>query len=341
VLVIEDDPGVRELLEMLLTDQGHFTIGAQDGPSALELVASGTIRPDLIVADYNLPGGINGLVATDRLRRKLGRTIPAIILTGDISSETLRDIGLGDCTRLNKPVKPRELTQLIQRLLSVPRSAPAALPPIPPPLAMAAPTIFVVDDDSQLRGAMQLLFQAEGMRVELYPSCEAFLETWRPGNGGCLLLDAYLPGMTGLELLRLLHSKDPRFSAIMITGNGDVEMAVEAMKAGALDFIEKPAGGRELLTRVRQMLENSRDSTSLSAWRTAAVNHLAGLTSRQHQIMTMVLAGMANKNIAADLGISQRTVEGHRAAIMKKTGSKSLPALARLALVAARDGEPQ
>jgi len=121
----------------------------------------------------------------------------------------------------------------------------------------------------------------------------------------------------------------------MITGNSDVPMAVQAMKAGASDFIEKPIGHGELLTSVERALEQWRDSNKLFAWRENATNLVAGLTSRQRQIMQLVLSGYPSKNIAADLGISQRTVENHRAAIMKKTGSNSLPALARLALAAA------
>jgi two-component system CheB/CheR fusion protein len=121
----------------------------------------------------------------------------------------------------------------------------------------------------------------------------------------------------------------------MITGNGDVPMAVQAMKAGALDFIEKPFNHSDLRANVERALEQSRDSGKLFAWREAAANHIAALTPRQRQIMDLVLAGHPSKNIAADLAISQRTVETHRASIMKKTGAKSLPALARLALAAA------
>ena len=144
--------------------------------------------------------------------------------------------------------------------------------------------------------------------------------------------------MSGLELLKRLHDAGHRLPAIMITGDSDVQIAVQAMKAGASDFIEKPIGRGELLDCVARALEQSRDSNKLSAWQVSAANHIAGLTPRQRQIMELVLAGHPSKNIAADLGISQRTVENHRASIMTRTGAKSLPALARLALAAAKTG---
>jgi len=141
--------------------------------------------------------------------------------------------------------------------------------------------------------------------------------------------------MSGLELLQHLSHANHRLPAIMITGNGDVPMAVQAMKAGASDFIEKPFNQGDLRASVERAIEQSRDSVQLLAWREAAATHIAALTPRQRQIMDLVLAGHPSKNIAADLGISQRTVETHRASIMKKTGAKSLPALARLAVAAA------
>ncbi len=120
----------------------------------------------------------------------------------------------------------------------------------------------------------------------------------------------------------------------MITGHGDVAMAVQAMKVGAADFIEKPVGYKELLASVERALEQAGDSAKAFAWRDTAASVIAGLTGRQRQVMELVLAGHPSKNIAADLGVSQRTVENHRAAVMKKTGSRSIPALIRLALAA-------
>jgi two-component system CheB/CheR fusion protein len=340
ILVIEDDPELRELLGLILKDEGHRATTAPDGIAALEMVARGTVRPDLILADYNLPNGMDGLQVSAKLRERLHRQIPVIILTGDISTGTLRDIARQDCVQLNKPVKLKELTHVIQSLLPISQStvpsrashtAEAASSPGPP-------VIYVVDDDSHVREGIRGVLEQEGRTVEDYAACEAFLEAYRPGREACLLIDAYLPGMSGLELLRWLSDAGHRLPAIMITGNSDVPMAVQAMKAGALDFIEKPIGRSELLAHVERALEQSRDSSRLFAWRESAANHVAALTRRERQIMDLVLAGHPSKNIAADLGISQRTVENHRASIMKKTGSTSLPALARLALAAGWNG---
>ncbi len=332
ILVVEDDPEVRELLELLLRDDGHRPATAADGRIALDLVARGTIEPDLIVADYNLPNGMNGLQVTAKLRERLHREVPVIVLTGDISTGALRSIALQNCVQLNKPVKVNELTQAIQRLLVPTQSVARAHAPRPEP---EPPVIIVVDDDDQLRRTLREVLEDDGRTVEDYSTCEAFLAAFHPGREACLLIDAYLPGMSGLELLQRLTDAGHRLPAIMITGHSDVSTAVQAMKAGASDFIEKPVGRGELLASIERALEQSRDVNTLLAGREAAAHHMAGLTPRQRQIMERVLSGEPSKNIAADLGISQRTVENHRASIMKKTGAKSLPALARLALAAA------
>jgi two-component system CheB/CheR fusion protein len=340
ILVIEDDPEVRELLELLLTEKGHRAAAAPDGAAALELVAQGTVLPDLILADFNLPHGMNGLQVAAKLREKLHHHIPVVILTGDISTNTLREISHEDCVHLNKPVKLNELRQVIQNLLA---NSPSTVQVRAPQPAEAAsrpgpPVIFVVDDDSHLREGIREIFEEEGLAVEDFASCEAFLEAYRPGRNACLLIDAYLPGMGGLELLQRLSDAGHRLPSIMITGNSDVAIAVQAMKAGASDFLEKPIGRGELVASVARALEQSKDTAKLSAWREAAADHIARLTVRERQILELVLAGQPSKNIAADLGISQRTIENHRASIMKKTGAKSIPALARLALAAVPSG---
>ncbi len=258
ILIIEDDPEVREHLELFLREEGYDAATAIDGPAALELAASRAIRPDLVLADYNLPNGMNGVQVSQKLREELSRQIPFIILTGDISTEALRNIALHDCVQFNKPVKLRELTQAIEKLLAKPPAAPEAQPvrPVEASIASDRAKIFVVDDDDHVREAIRAVLEDDGRVVESYVSCEAFLEAYRPGTDACLLIDAYLPGMSGLELLRKLRSDGHRLPAIMITGNSDVAMAVEAMKAGALDFIEKPIGREELIAGVDRALDH-------------------------------------------------------------------------------------
>jgi two-component system CheB/CheR fusion protein len=336
ILVVDDDPEVREAIELVLKLEGHCVTTAPDGITALEIVSREKVRPDLILADYNLPNGMDGLQVAEELREILGRDTPVIILTGDISTNTLRDIARQDCVHLNKPVKAKEMTQVIRQLLATAQSMPAAR--APRPTDSAPDVIFVVDDDDEVRDAICAVLEDDGRTVEAYATCEAFLAAYRPGHGACLLIDAYLPGISGLELLERFRDGGHRLPAIMITGNSDVPMAVRAMKAGASDFIEKPIGRSELLDSIMRALEQSRDTNKLSAWREDATKHIANLTQRQRQIMELVLAGHPSKNIAADLDISQRTVENHRASIMKRTGAKSLPALARLALAASWNG---
>ena len=337
VLVIEDDPDMRALLRMLLEGEGHAVEAAPDGPAALDMVARGTSRPSLVLADYNLPGGMTGLQAAGRLREALPG-VPVIILTGDTSAATMHDVAQAGCKQLKKPVTPAGLLQMVLDLLPVQPSGNATAPDaaIPDAATLAGkPVIFVVDDDAGIRAALRSVLEDRGHTVQDFPGGEAFLAACRPDQEGCLLVDAAMPGMGGFEVLRRLHEAGHSLPAIMITGHGDVALAVSAMKAGALDFIEKPVSTADLLAGVGRALDQSHDAGVRSAWRAAAAGSIAGLTARQRDVMAMVLAGQPSKNIAADLGISQRTVENHRASIMHKTGTKSLPALARLALAAA------
>ncbi len=338
IMVVEDDPDERDLLRIILSDDGHEVHTASDGMSALDLVKQG-IRPDLIMTDFNLPKNMNGLELAGKLRQALHNPqraeIPVIILTGDISTGTVREIASRHFLQLNKPVKMAIVTQATQHLLAT-LPLPAARPIILPTTTTdrQSATVFIVDDDNVFRESLTAILEADGRHVVDFDSCEAFLAAFVPGTEGCLLIDAYLPGMKGVELLQHLDAAGHQLPAVMITGNTDVSTAVLAMKAGAQDFIEKPVSADDLRMSVGRALEASHDTSKRAAWKKAAVDHLTSLTARQRQVMDRVLAGEASKNIAADLGISQRTVENHRNAIMKRTGSKSLPALARLALTA-------
>ena len=338
ILLIEDEPEMRSLLTQLLSGEGHRVVGVTDGVAAAALVARGEFRPELILSDYNLPNGLNGLQAAAKLRELLGTALPVIILTGDISAGTLRDIALQGCLHLHKPVKPQDLIDAVRDRMPVqPFPAPMApgSAPVRPAPSPGQRIIYLVDDDRQIRAAFRTVLESNThWAVEDFPSCEAFLAVYKPGREACLLIDAYLPGMTGLDLLRQLQKMGQSLPAIMITGFADVAVAVAAMKAGASDFIEKPVSADDLVASVERALEQAHDSGKAIAWRDDAAKHIGALTARQREIMDMVLAGHPSKNIAADLNISQRTVENHRASIMKRTGTRSLPALARLALAA-------
>ena len=295
------------------------------------------LRPDLILADFNLPNGMTGLQIATKARHILHRSLPVIILSGDIAAGTLADIAAENCVHLAKPVKLGELRLVVQRKLAEGLAAKAHAVALPTPSTAPAlpPVVYVVADDENVRQGICDLLQGEGRGVEDFASCEAFIAAFRPSREACLLIDASLPGMSGLDLLRHLKAEGHTLPAIMITGNGDVAIAVAAMKAGASDFIEKPVASKALVAAVARALELARDGQKRSEGHETAVAQLAGLTPRQHQIMDLILAGHPNKNIAADLGLSQRTVENHRAAIMKRTGSTSLPDLARTAVAAA------
>ncbi len=337
ILVVEDAPDVRELLALLLEAEGHYVTTAFDGFAALELVGKGIFKPDLVIADYNLPGSMDGLQVAARLRAALNRPVPVVILTGDISTRTLSEIARNDCVHLNKPVKLKKMMGVIDTLMAATPALTSAVPQMPMQASVSptADMVYVVDDDQNICDTMRVLLAEKGYAVATFTTCEAFLAHYQPGHGGCLLIDAYMPGMNGFALLDQLKEQNDRLPAIMMTGNSDVPMAVQAMKAGAVDFIEKPVSSTDLLACIERALGQSRDASKLAQWREVAQRQVAGLTGRQRQIMDLVLAGHPSKNIAKDLGISQRTVENHRNAIMARTGCKSLPALARLALAAA------
>lgn len=203
----------------------------------------------------------------------------------------------------------------------------------------AEPTVFVVDDDQAMRNSLKWLIESIGMQVRTYSSADEFLSSYYPGQAGCLLLDVRMPGMSGLELQAHLARRESRLPVIIITGHGDVAMAVKAMKAGAVDFIEKPFHDEELLSSIRNALDFDEKQRSLQSQRAEIAARLAELTPREHEVMEMVTDGAANKEIAAALGVSAKTVEAHRARVMDKMRATSLAELVRMALIAGGDVE--
>jgi two-component system CheB/CheR fusion protein len=334
ILVVEADPSVREMLNLLFTSEKYRTAAVADGKQAVAL-ARGTIKPDIVVADYSLPNGMTGLQVITRVREALGSELPAVILTGDISTGAMREITQRGCVQRYKPVRAEELIHLIQSLLAESRQPTMRADPSPkaePQGEMPRPTIFVVDDENPIREAMRELLQEEGWAVEVYSSGEVFLEAYRPGREGCLVVDARMPRMSGLELLQRLKVQDGSLPAIMITAHADIRLAVRAMKAGAMAFLEKPLQYDELIVNIERALELTRNSAALSSFRAAAARRIADLTLRERQVVEMVVDGNPNKQIAYVLGISQRTVETHRATAMKKLGARTLSELIHLTI---------
>ena len=201
-------------------------------------------------------------------------------------------------------------------------------------------TIHVVDNDRGAREAMQIFLMQAGYSVKTYASAASFLNSYRPGKKGCLITDVYMPGMNGFELLAVLAAAGHALPAIVVTGQGDVSMAVRAMRAGAVDFIEKPTDPDALLGCIDRALRQAVSPEERSSRYTAAAMRMAGLTKRQREVMDFVVAGLANKDIATRLGISRRTVETYRATVMKKVGASSLTELIRFELAARAEDLP-
>ncbi|MEQ8268980.1 MAG: response regulator FixJ [Parvibaculum sp.] len=195
-------------------------------------------------------------------------------------------------------------------------------------------TVFIVDDDAAVRDSLRALLESAGFRVEDFASAAAFLDSSTPERQGCLVVDIRMPDMDGLELQEELIRRRIALPAIVMTGHADVPLAVRAMKAGAVDFIEKPFKEEVLLDGVGRALETGRLRRDHAAYAETSTRLLAGLTLREREVLEHLVAGKANKMIAHDLGISPRTVEVHRANLMEKMQARTLSDLVRMALEA-------
>ncbi|AMN45010.1 response regulator FixJ [Rhodoplanes sp. Z2-YC6860] len=193
--------------------------------------------------------------------------------------------------------------------------------------------VHVIDDDSAMRESIEFLLRTANIRAHTYENAPAFLDALPRGGVGCVITDVRMPGMSGLELLRKLKELNVAIPVIVITGHGDVPLAVEAMKCGASDFIEKPFDDEALLTSVRAALKAQDGQAEQQAAKAAIAERVATLSVRERQVLEGLVAGLPNKTIAYDLGISPRTVEIYRANVMTKMGAASLSELVRMALI--------
>lgn len=202
------------------------------------------------------------------------------------------------------------------------------------------PLVYVVDDDAAVLDAIRMLLRSVGLRAATYTSATDFLAAFDSDQPGCLVLDIRMPVMSGIELQERLHEMGAMIPIVFVTAHGDIPMAVQAVKAGALDFIPKPFRDQDLLDRVQQAIELDLQHRNELSDRAELLRRHATLTAREREVFRLVAAGKANKVIAADLGISQRTVEIHRGRVMEKMQARSLPQLVRIALQI-QPGEPQ
>lgn len=192
------------------------------------------------------------------------------------------------------------------------------------------PTVFVVDDDDAVRRFLSGLIASVGLNVETYASAREFLDVCERSRAGCLVLDIRMPGISGLELQKELVARDIRIPVIILTGHGDVQVAVHAMKGGAVDFIEKPFNNELLLDRIQKAVAESVQAATSRVKRDEIVRRMDLLTPRECQVLEMVAAGETNKGVARHLDISERTVEIHRAKVMEKMRAKSLADLVKM-----------
>jgi len=191
-------------------------------------------------------------------------------------------------------------------------------------------TVYIVDDDQAVRDSLSWLIESININVEVYSSAQEFLDKYNPDTPGCLIADVRMPGISGLELQKILNEKKYTIPMILITGHGDVPMAVRALKNGAVDFIEKPFNDQVLLERVNQCLEKDQSERIEHKDRQSKMSLLATLSPREREVLDQVVIGKQNKIIAADLGISNKTVEAHRANVMDKMDVSSLADLVTL-----------
>jgi FixJ family two-component response regulator len=193
-------------------------------------------------------------------------------------------------------------------------------------------TVFIVDDDDAVRSSLRLLLKSVGLAAVTYGSARDFLAAWDPDQPGCLVLDVRMPSMSGLELQEELNRRGAIVPVIFITGHGDIPMAVEAMQHGAFDFLQKPFRDQDLIDRIQRAIERDARNRADLLEKDKIRGRYESLTPREREVLALVTAGKANKVMAGDLGVSQRTVEIHRARVMEKMEASSLAQLVRMVM---------
>ncbi|HTV33879.1 MAG TPA: CheR family methyltransferase [Methylocella sp.] len=343
ILLVEDDATQLHALTSLLELQGYQIAAAPNEVEAMAHLRGNTApRPNVVIADFNLPGGSTGVDIVRHVRDELNAEIPALILSGEQPEAQLSSSKAGELQVLRKPVRPATLLATVEVLVK--RTMPAwqgcsagerrmaGLPSAPNPLS----EIAVIDDEPILRDSIRAMLESQGYKVETFTSGEAFLSDPDHGRFRCLVVDVSLAGMGGLELQSRLKLEQRYTPIIFLTASGDVPLAVRAMREGAADFLQKPVDSVTLRQSIASAMEQGSATVATPSQRADTEARLATLTKREREIMDRIVMGQLNKNIATELGISERTTEHHRQSLMRKIGVTSLAMLVRL--VTATDG---
>lgn len=330
VLLVEDDPRQLRDLGALLESEGYQVVAATRGEDALSAVKEGKrIRPDVIICDYNLGAGMKGPEIIQSVRAAHHAHIPALVLTADKTASSRWDIESNNIGYLGKPVKASSFIGAVDSLVEKEfpgwtRSERPPAPGLPTPADAASPEIGLVDDEPDVREALRLMLEAEGYRVAAYPSGEALLADPARKKLRCLIVDILLPQMQGVELQEQLKGESSQVPIVFMSGKGEVPLAVQAMRAGAADFLQKPVRSSEVLESVSRAISGHQ-----TAERADTSVRLASLSRREREVLRGMIDGKMNKVIATELGISIRTTEHHRESVMRKMGVRSLAMLVR------------
>jgi FixJ family two-component response regulator len=193
-------------------------------------------------------------------------------------------------------------------------------------------TVFIVDDDEGVRNSLRFLLKSVGLTTRTLSSAQEFLDAYKQSQPGCLVLDVRMPGMSGLDLQQQLNLRGATIPVIFITGHGDIPMAVDAMQHGAFDFLQKPFRDQDLIDRIQRALERDARSRAALTQHSKIRERIESLTPREREVLALMTRGKPNKVMAAELGVSQRTVEIHRARVMEKSGAASLAQLVRMVM---------
>ena len=337
--VVDDDESVRESVPDLIEE---FGFAARAFASAEEFLSSGSVdETSCLILDVAMPG-MSGPELQKELKRR-GQEIPIIFITGQ-RDEAIRDrvLDQGAAGFLLKPFSHESLlaaikTALHGRLRFQPRGvqgtrrATVAYEMAALPTSSATPIVFIVDDDVSVRESLELLVRNENWKPETFASAQEFLDHPRTLVPSCLVLDLSLPDLNGLELQKQLALEHIDMPIIFITGYGDVPKSVQAMKAGALEFLTKPLDNDALVSAIRNALQRSRLAIAQDAEMHELRDRYASLTPREQEVMALVVSGLLNKQVGGELGISEITVKAHRRQVMHKMKANSLAELVKVA----------